>query len=51
MGYQLARAEAEMATERFLAAVPGIRLVEPQQPMARFFDRFVSTLPVLISVV
>ena len=51
MGYQLARAEAEMATERFLAAVPGIRLIEPQQPMARFFDRFVSTLPVSISVV
>lgn len=50
MGYQLARAEAEIATERFLTAAPGIRLTAEQQPMARFFDRFVSTLPVSIDV-
>ncbi|MHB1090358.1 MAG: cytochrome P450 [Ilumatobacteraceae bacterium] len=50
MGYQLARAEAEMATEQFLTAIPNIRLTAEQQPMARFFDRFVSTLPVSIGV-
>lgn len=49
MGYQLARREAEMATAQFLLNATEIKLTEEVHPEARFFDRFVSRLPVIIS--
>jgi len=49
MGYQLARAEAEIATDRFLTRYPQMRLISEQQPVARFFDRFVHSLPVILT--
>lgn len=49
MGYQLARAEAVAATQRFLLALPAVHLVEPQTPRITWYERTVAALPVRVS--
>lgn len=48
MGYQLARAEAVAATQRFLLALPAVQLVEPQRPEITWYERTVASLPVRV---
>lgn len=48
MGYQLIRSETEMVTAQFLWSALGIRLTEDVLPKARFFDRLVARLQVVI---
>jgi cytochrome P450 len=48
MGYQLARVEVVTATEQLLASLGPVRLSAPQVPHITWFERTVSTLPVIV---
>lgn len=48
MGYQLARVEVVTATEQLLCALGNVSLSSPQTPRINWFERTVSTLPVLV---
>lgn len=48
MGYQLARKEVVSATEQFLLELPNVRLAEPRQPEILWYERKVSSLPVVV---
>ena len=49
MGYQLARAEAVAATERFLLRLPAPRLIEAAELRVSWYERTVEALPVCLN--
>lgn len=49
MGYQLARAEAVAATERFLLRLPAPRLIDPAELRVTWYERTLEALPVCLN--